>query len=479
MPSCSFCLKRGIECPGYKSQFDVAWRDQNLVAERSVRRRKNTAERRANQSEVVRTKPPLSWPPNGPRPLPQDFEGYAVNFFLSKYICVPQDPNVQRGFLECLYPIWTQSESTSPLKPAVAAVGFCLLEAWSQIRPGQPSSLSQIHYQEGVAALRNRLMNDDEVGDDILLATLVLDMYENVQSFLSATPNRGPHAKGAIALLEHRNKKAAKGTTSPDLLLGARQHFIGRALSNKEPIPVNAFSSDGSLGSAPKTAGNRQDELNIQVANLEYRAAQLNQADFGRVSSALNVLREATELDQQMLAWEGSSPPDWAPIRVSGDDCIPPSVQKTGLYQTYCDVHKSVFVADRINAHRFGRIKLQVIILSCLDRLNKNSSTAASSTTLDIIQMLVDEFCASVPFHLGDRTSITRIDDKNAQYPHLLGCPVSADHHAVASAFAGFMLTRRLGELLSLRVPLRAGQKQWMGGQLRRVKTVYNVVPQE
>lgn len=445
------------------------------MAERSVKRRKNAVEKKPNQTILVRNSAQIVWPSSAPRPLSQDYEGYAVNFLLSTYILLPQDLDVQRGFLDCLYPVWMQSESTSPLKPAVAAVSFWMLEAWSRMKPGQPSSLSQLHYQKGVAALRKRLLSNDDVDDDIILAALMLDMYENVQAFASAKPNRGPHVKGAVALLERRKRLPATSQSSQRLLLGARQHIIGRVLGSNEPVPVNALAMDDVVRDVPKTAGNRQDELNIQVADIQYRTAQLNASGFVDASDALMVLSKATELDQRMLAWEGSTPPDWAPIRVSGDECIPQSVRETGLYQNHCDIYKSVFVAERLNSHRSSRIKTQMIILDCLRSLNKSSPGAAASTTLDIVQMLADDICASVPYHLGDRTSSARIDDKTVQYPHLSGYSVSDDHHLAASAFAGFLLTRRLGELLSLQAPLRTGQRQWIGGQMQRVKAVYDI----
>lgn len=446
------------------------------MAERSVTRRKNAVEKRANQAELDEKNAQVI----SVKPVSEDFEGYALNFLFSKYICLPQEPDVQRGFLECLYPIWLQSESTSPLKSAVAAVGFWMLESWSLLlRPGEPSSVSQFHYQKAVAGLRDRLQSDDEVSDDIILTTLMLDMYENVQSFSSGRVNRGPHVKGSIALLGRRKKVPPTRPKSPNLLLAARQHIINRVLGSKEPESVDSLASDGFVDNAPRTPGNRQDDLNIQVADLSYRAAQLDQRDLVSRPAVLDLILQATELDQQMLAWEGSTPPDWAPIRVFGDDCIPSRVRTIGLYQEYCDIYKSIFVAERFNTHRFARIKVQIIILKCLDRLNLSSPTAAAATSLNIIQTLADDFCASVPYHIGDRTSFARIDDKTTQYPHLPGCQVPEDHHVVASAFAGFLVTRRLGELLSLEIPLRAGQKQWAGGQLRRINTIYNVIPQQ
>lgn len=445
------------------------------MAERSVKRQKNAVGNKANQISFVRSSAQFVWPSSAPRPLSQDYEGYAVNFFLSTYILLPQDLDVQRGFLDCLYPVWAQSESTSPLKPAVAAVSFWMLEAWSQMKAGQPSSLSQLHYQKGVAALRQRLLGDNDVDDDIVLAALMLDMYENVQSFTSAKLNRGPHIKGAVALLERRKRLPLTSQSSQRLLLGARQHIIGRVLSSNEPVPVNALAMDDAVRDVPKRAGDRQDELNIQVADLQYRTAQLNSSGFEDASDALMVLREATELDQRMLAWEGSTPSDWAPIRVFGDECIPRSVRETGLYQNHCDIYKSIFVAERLNSHGSSRIKTQMIIQDCIRSLNKSSPAAAALVGLDIVQMLADDICASVPYHLGDRTSRARIDDKTVQYPHLLGCSVSDDHLLTASSFAGFLLTRRLGELLSLKAPLRTGQRQWIGGQLQRVKAIYGI----
>ena len=420
------------------------------------------------------------------KPVSEDFEGYALNFLFSKYICMPEEPDVQRGFLGCLYPIWLQSESTSPLKAAVAAVGFWMLESWSLLlRPGQTSSISQLHYQKSVAALRHRLLSENEVGDDIILTTLMLDMYENLQSFSAGRLNRGPHVKGSIALLERSQKVPSNRPKSPNLLLAARQHIINRILSGKEPVSMDALALDRFVDNASRTPGTRQDDLNIRVADLNYRAAQFDQSIVVDRAAVVDLIRQAIELDQQMVAWEGSTPPDWTPIRVSGDDCIPSNVRTIGLYQAHCDIYKSIFVAERFNTHRFARIKVQTIILKCMDHLNPNwpiaATVAAAAANLNIIQTLADDFCASVPYHVGDRTSFARIDDKTTQYPHLPGCyQVSDHHHATASAFAGFLLTRRLGELLSLETPLRAGQKQWAGGQLRRIKAVYNVIsPQE
>ena len=98
-----------------------------------------------------------------------------------------------------------------------------------------------------------------------------------------------------------------------------------------------------------------------------------------------------------------------------------------------------------------------------------------TATALLVIQGLADTICASVPFHLGDRNSVVRIDDKNIQFPASHGHPLPEGHQAVAAAFGGFLLMGPLAELLPPKVPLRAGQKQWIGGQMGRIKRIYNI----
>lgn len=188
MPSCSYCLKKNVTCPLYKSQFDVAWRDQNFVAERSVRRRKNAIEKAGREQEAGKQLAKLS-SPSVPRVLSQDYEGYAVSFFLSSYVLLPKDLEVQRGFLDCLYPVWVQSGSTSPLRPAVTAVASCMLEAWSLRKPDLPLSISRSQYLRGIAAVRKSLQSSGDVGDDVVMAVLMLDMYEQLRSFFTSRPN--------------------------------------------------------------------------------------------------------------------------------------------------------------------------------------------------------------------------------------------------------------------------------------------------
>lgn len=474
MPSCSYCLKKQVPCPGYKSQFDIARRDQNLVAAKSVQRRKNAIEK-ADRERIAEKQLAKLSSPSVPIVLSQDYEGYAVSFFLSSYILLPRDLEVRQGYLDCLYPVWVQTDSTSPLRPAVAAVALCLLEAWSQLKTDLPLSLSRSQYLKGLAALRKSLQSTEDICDDVLMAGLMLDMYEGVRSFLMSEPNNSPHVSGTRALVEYRRRLPFASEISQRVLLGARSLIVGRALFNTEPVPSNVATWADKTQDVPKTPGYRLDNLNIEVANLQVLASRLSSGTIAQDLSVLGILRKATELDQRLLAWTSTVPDDWVPTRVSGPECISQSVRNAGLYRDHCDIYKSIFIANLFNSHRCSRMKLQLTILTCFKHLNSGNFDTASVTTLGIIQDLADTMCASIPYYLGDRMMIGRIDDKTVQYPHIAGQLVPDDHYVGAAALGGWFLAARLSELLSPRVPLRSGQRQWIGGQLQRIRKIYAV----
>ncbi|KAI9794305.1 MAG: hypothetical protein M1833_000396 [Piccolia ochrophora] len=476
VPVCSYCLKKQLPCPGYKSQFDVAWRDQNTVAEKSVRRRKNAIEK-ADREHVAGEQLARLSSRSALQILSQDYEAYALSFFFSSYIFPQGNLEGRRGCLDCLHPVWVQTHPTSPLRPAVAAVASWMLEAWSLMKPDLPLSLSRSHYLKGVTALRKSLQSTKNVGDDVLMAALMLDMYEGVCSFSKSKPKDSPHGSGTTALVECRRQLPFASETSQRVLHGARSQIIGRALSTTEPVPLSVSKWTEMAPHVLETPGSQLDDLNVEVANLRALASQLKSDTAVEGTSVVGILREATVLDQRLLAWRDSLPSDWGPLRVSGPECIPQSVRDAGLYQNHCDIYKSIFIAFTLNSHCCSRIKVQLTILACLKYLNNDHFDTATVTGLEIIQELADTICASIPYHLGDRVTTGRIDDKTVQYPRFGGLPVPEDHYGAAAAFGGWLLTTRLSELLSPSVLLRDGQRQWIGGQMSRVGRIYVVQP--
>jgi hypothetical protein len=133
----------------------------------------------------------------------------AVSFFMTSYIGtrIPAfGEDMERDYLDCVWPVWQRASAGSPLRPAIKAVGMAMLEAWSGINPNSPQSMALPHYHQGLVAVRRHLQNAEDISDDALGATLMLDMYESVVAFCGARPQETAHVEGAKAMISKRGR---------------------------------------------------------------------------------------------------------------------------------------------------------------------------------------------------------------------------------------------------------------------------------
>ncbi|KAL8943676.1 MAG: hypothetical protein Q9211_000911 [Gyalolechia sp. 1 TL-2023] len=413
--------------------------------------------------------------PNVPRVLPQDYENYALSFYFNSYLLPSTLPNHQRGFLGYVYPVWTRASHLSPLRVAVNAVAQALLEAWSFINPNSALSLARSHYAQGIVAVRRHLQNAKDIDDDILLATLMLDMYDGIMSFCGARPHKGPHVRGSAALIENRRGLHVNSTTFQGTLLAVRSRIVGDALNKGESVPINVLTWATSTQTSPRTPEIELEAINVELANLQVSASGLQTYSPETAPSASKLLAQAIELDQRLVGWTATIPDEWIPTCIWDD--IPWSVHDAGLYQNHCTIHHSIWTAETLNGHCCSRIKLQLVTLACLDHLILPMSEIMRVNAHTAIQDSADAICASVPYHLGDRIEPRRIDDKTVQYPRIGERATPDEHYLTAAAYGGMFLTKRFMELLKLGPILRAGQQQWILGQVERIKSIYLAKP--
>ncbi|KAL8665984.1 MAG: hypothetical protein Q9168_007579 [Polycauliona sp. 1 TL-2023] len=478
-PSCSYCEKRLFPCWYPKSQFEVAWRDQNNVASKAVRRRINARDKTSPQVESPNNQLKTRDPSRSPVPfvLPQDYESYALTFFFNSYLLPSTLSNHQRGFLGGVFSTWKKSGPSSPLRPAVNAVAQALLEAWSFMNPNSPQSLANSFYAQGVVAVRRQLQNADDIDDDVLLATLLLDMYDGVISFCDARPHNSPHIRGSAALIQNRRGLPVNSKTSQATLLGVRSRIVGDALKKREPISANVLNWTTSTQNSLRTPEMELEEINVEVANLQVFALELEKQFMGMAASAPDLLAKANELDETLVSWEANLPDDWVPTCIWDPEAIPPSVRNAGLYQDHCTIHKDMWTADSLNVYCCSRIKTGLVMIKCLEHENDPAANITRINTQNTLQALADTICASVPYHLGDRAEIRRIDDKSVRYPEVKSIATPDAHYIAAAAYGGMFLMKRLVDLLKLGPYLRAGQLPWILGQMGRIKKIYSSRP--
>ena len=457
------------------SQFDIAWRPQNAMASKAVQRRVKATEAEREKSTRADLVRPQS--PSVPRVLPQDYENYAVSFFFNSYILRTKSSSIQNGYLDCLYPVWMLTSPTSPLRPAVNAVAMCLLEAWSRLNPNSPQSLARSHYVTGIEALRSRLRSSEDIDDDVLMASLMLHMYDGIMAFCGARPPGGPHMTGSKAMIRNRRRLPITNEISRRIMLGARGQIVGQALRKREPVSEDELSWKTSTPTSYRTPPFELEEIEIEVANLQASVLKIAGDLPNKHASALEVLAQANDLDQRLMNWIGAIPAHLIPTCIWNPGEIPLSVREAGLYQGHCTIHESIFTANLLNIHCCTRIRVQLAILACLEHLKDPIFDITRADACNSIQDLADTVCASIPYHLGDRVEVRRFDDKGVQYPHVGSGPVPAEHYPQAAAYAGIFLTQRLSELLQPGLPLRASQREWIIGQMQRVKRVYLATP--
>ena len=473
-PRCLHCAKRCIPCPGYPDWSDIAWKDQTAQAKRMVHRRA----KKIPESKAVQ---PLHLPANTettsqiPRVLPQDFEAYAINFFFDYYIVLPHESGAQLSYLECVYPLWKNMQKGSPLRFAIAAVASFMLEVWSELTPNVSLSWSRAHYMHALVALRSSLEHSDRLTDDMLLATLLLDMYEQLSSFLEAKPVESPHISGMVAL-GRQNPDLLLNNISPKLLLSFREQVVRRSLDDHSATESSLIFLPSSLDSVPQTPKMQLDNIQSDVAlitiDTESFLSETSSTRAQDTVSRVRHLERIIDLDAKWKDWAASVPESWRPLELSGFVDIPRSVRAAGMYGDVCTVYKDVFVAHEFNRHECLRIRLQLLILRCISNFQDDRFLLHAQMARATIQTSADRICRTIPFMLGDRYQADRIDVQR-QYPHSPQIPNLHHHFKHAAAFTGWFLSPALALLLSRDFELRPGQRQWVIHQMKRLKTIY------
>jgi hypothetical protein len=128
------------------------------------------------------------------------------------------------------------------------------------------------------------------------------------------------------------------------------------------------------------------------------------------------------------------------------------------------------------NNYSLALIRTHILLLTHQPQVDPIEAVATPEKELQsTIQQLADDICNSVPFHIGDQFQPSPIGDKGTKFPHLPGETTSNLHYRMAPAVGGFAVLKSFGELLSLKLELREGQKEWINGQIIRLANIYNL----
>lgn len=300
------------------------------------------------------------------------------------------------------------------------------------------------------------------------------------------------HFEGAATLIKQRKRNSTTSELSKRLLIGVRSNIVcwhercelfhadvlkvARAIATSSFIDGDSELWQDLSDPMPYNPATLLDCMCVEVANLLAHADQtsakvfdFNHDETRRANDTSDLVRRAELVDAKLAMWPDMLSSNWSPVRVLAD-AIPQDVVGAGLYGDSCDVYADIIICSTWNDWRQTRLKVLALIV----RLGDNDSRAVAITT---IQQLADDICASVPFSLGSRVKISAMYAADANYPCVAGQRVSMAHQQRAAAVGGWNLFSPLKGMFHLGMYLRKGQGEWVGRQLIRLATIYNIRP--
>jgi hypothetical protein len=428
-------------------------------------------------------------------------------WFFQNYVTVPRDPSTNI-FIEHILPLYAKAPVNSPLSLAINAVALEIMQMWFSRRTD--SHLARKYYGRAMTQLTGTLQDPVESKSDETLATVFMfDFYDSLRKRFAGYVDNGAHQQGAIALLRHRGKKNFESTTSKRLFEALRSRHISYCLLHCRNVLLEPDMRVEDTALQPSA---QLDLLNADLAELHVLTAKgPKNAGMGAIEFYQLVMAKALLLDRSLQAWRESLPLSWQPVAVPPWK-IHPSIRAAGLYEGMCEVYSSLEVSHVHNAARsshFGVLRTIALCQQEIKAQGQPSLDPALQTYLDQqTQTIIDGFCASIPYHLGDRT-VVLLPHEHSEYPPVpeelrrltsyvdaMGNPAEmtmSDHSRAAAAIGGwFLMTPLLGFLSTplmagSKVPkptgpfmskIRPGQLDWIRQQLRRIQKIY-LLPHE
>ncbi|KPI45581.1 uncharacterized protein AB675_470 [Cyphellophora attinorum] len=411
-----------------------------------------------------------------------DFE--SLSYFFTNCLSPPREVHTHL-FVESCFPLYASSPPDSPLRHATLAVATVCLEFKRTWRPHTVAA--QRHWAKAVSTTRNAILNPVLArSDEILAAIFMLDFYEGlVRRYVKLNSNAEIHQRAAMAVVSARGLPDPTSESSQRLFSALRtKHVMLHFQTGRRVADFHEMLFD-----AHRWPISRLDSVIADMANL---SADIREYGFGDSKYGGTYHQRCVEIIAQLRAWRQSIPRSWEACAIDQHQ-LHPTITAAGIYEGLCDVYSTHTVAQMMN---FWRV-LSLTALRLLSQLGP-ASQAPSITTE--IQVIVDEICASVPFHLGNRMTY-HTENTSLHYPIVPPwlafqtayvdaagqptTPTATDHIRNAIFKGAWLILTPLCTLMDFSRPpvghgasllppikLRAGQLEWIEAQCRRAHLV-------
>ncbi|KAJ5901618.1 hypothetical protein N7495_002146 [Penicillium taxi] len=437
-PACTQCMRAGVDCPGYRDLFELGFRDQNdEVIRRSQRlsRKKRTtviasteasAEASAEASTVdsttastttatvashvenhVASNSSLPIDEGGDMSLsPLRMPTYpaqelAKSYIFSHYLTA----GPRGGHMSYLLPLVSDTRN-SAINAALNAVGMAAL---SNIRLSPQMMLKARREYTTALSQTNSALRDPVMAkrDDILGSVVLLGMFEVMtcsdESFIDRWMK---HMEGAARLIEYRGEEQLTRPEGLELFTQLRAQInVSNLYYEKASSPMITKLTETAKQYRQSFDDQIVDHLGLVVYKLSDFYAALKNME---ITEPREILRTAMTLDAELMSIFINVPPRWSyrVVKVPMFDGVPITKAVWGdKYHVYHDLAAS----KAWNNYRAARILIQELILETVkgldvtgyDETAQQQQRNLSNQSLQVLHQLVEDICASVPFHLG------------------------------------------------------------------------------
>ena len=403
---CSQCKHAGRDCPGYRSQIDLLFRDESDKVYQKFRKDRlplgrvsepkpstisDGLESVFNHALIPQQKLTIT-------PLTESIFDPAVNFFLSTYIRESQ--------YEYLSTLYASNPSNDILRPGIEAAALASLS--QQTNRLDLLTVARKRYMMALKNLNAQLGDGANCDEQTLAAIMTMALFETiVRTDDEASKSFSKHIHGALALLSYRPLWESQSEVAEKLFRQIRLGMQLECLQQHTRVPLQLRS----LMTHEKSFG-KQSQVQISMsafANdlIGFRAA-LADGDLGDPGG---IIRQAQALDEH---WKRRITDDlrrgnsYDVVEIDTDD--PVIFEQT--YHVYADHRWS----QMWNSLRMMSLILnEVTYRAALGMMEENAANAEATTDLDLTQVMLEaatvvreaaaQICHSVPQYLQRQDS--------------------------------------------------------------------------
>ncbi|KAJ5698617.1 transcriptional regulator family: Fungal Specific TF [Penicillium macrosclerotiorum] len=233
-PHCGQCIRMHEECPGYRDEWELVFRDQTS---HTIKRSQEKDAKRNRKS----TSPPI-------RPPTPELNEVGVNYFLCSF--VNGGGQSSRGYLNYIPSVYFAEGEHPILTTSMAAVGLVALanstrQPWLAVR-------ARAKYADAISRVNAALASPVEsVKDSTLMAVISLGVFEHLSEHKSWVR----HVRGAVAVVAARGKKQFSSPSSLLMFNQVRADMIIASINFWLPFPKEILELQEEAAKYMNTSG--------------------------------------------------------------------------------------------------------------------------------------------------------------------------------------------------------------------------------